>query len=62
MRETPGFLPTFSADEPNVITRWGVGGGGRGLQTVKGLKCVIFILNFDYSGHSMVKLVFVPGN
>ena len=60
VRETPGFLPTFSTDEPKVITRWGVGWGG--LQTVKGLKCVIFILNFDYSRHSMVKLIFIPGN
>ena len=56
--ETPGFLNTFSTDEPKVITRWG---GGGVLQTVKGLKCVIFILNFDYSRHSMVKLVFMPG-
>ena len=44
------------------MTRWRVGaGGGGGLQTGKGLKCVIFILNFDYSRHSMVKLVFIPG-
>ena len=57
--ETPGFLNTFSTDEPKVITR---GGGEGGLQTVKDLKCVIFILNFDYSRHSMVKLVFIPGN
>ena len=61
VRETPGFLPTFSTDEPKVITRWAWGGGGV-LQTVKGLKCVIFILNFDYSRHSMVKLIFIPGN
>ena len=64
VRETPGFLNTFSTDEPKVISRWGMGGGGGGgwgLQTVKGLKCVIFILNFDYSRHSMVKLVFIPG-
>ena len=54
VRETPRFLNTFSTDEPKVITWWG-------LQTVKGLKCVIFILNFDYSRHSMVKLVFRGG-
>ena len=63
MRETPGFLPTCSTDEPKVITRLGRGGGGgEGFHTVKGLKCVIFVLNFDYRCHSMVKLVFVPGN
>jgi len=58
VRETPGFLNTFSTDEPKVITRWRVGGG---LQTVNCLKCVIFILNIDYSRHSMVKLVFIAG-